>query len=68
MNQTIGFEPGTVSETPKRLKLVLMSLFQAFGGHKQSGLGLEGGIHGLKSYTNMQTVTLKKSPAVPASA
>ncbi|WP_372747208.1 aldehyde dehydrogenase family protein [Litorivivens sp.] len=33
---------------------------QAFGGHKQSGLGCENSLHGLMEYTNWQTTTLKK--------
>jgi len=33
---------------------------QAFGGHKQSGLGCENSIHGLMEYTNWQTITLNK--------
>ncbi len=37
------------------------SPFQAFGGHKQSGLGCENSLHGLMEYTNWQTITLKKS-------
>ena len=36
------------------------SPFQAFGGHKQSGLGCENSLHGLMEYTNWQTTTLKK--------
>ncbi|CAO2648770.1 Nn.00g097190.m01.CDS01 [Neocucurbitaria sp. VM-36] len=32
----------------------------AFGGYKQSGLGAEWGIQGLKSYCNTQTLYLKK--------
>lgn len=35
---------------------------QAFGGHKQSGLGCENSLHGLMEYTNWQTVTLNKRP------
>lgn len=31
-----------------------------FGGHKQSGIGLEFGLSGLKSYCNSQTLYLKK--------
>lgn len=31
-----------------------------FGGHKESGLGVEWGIGGLKSYCNSQTLFLKK--------
>jgi len=34
---------------------------QAFGGHKQSGIGCENSLHGLMEYTNWQTITLKKS-------
>ncbi len=33
---------------------------QAFGGHKQSGLGCENSLHGLMEYTNWQTITIKK--------
>jgi len=33
---------------------------QAFGGHKQSGLGCENSLHGLMEYTNWQTITLNK--------
>jgi len=40
------------------------SPFQAFGGHKQSGLGCENSLHGLMEYTNWQTVTLHKKAAV----
>jgi acyl-CoA reductase-like NAD-dependent aldehyde dehydrogenase len=36
------------------------SPFQAFGGHKQSGIGCENSIHGLMEYTNWQTITLNK--------
>ena len=36
------------------------SPFQAFGGHKQSGLGCENSLHGLMEYTNWQTTTPKK--------
>ncbi|KAK2784917.1 hypothetical protein FQN53_008103 [Emmonsiellopsis sp. PD_33] len=31
-----------------------------FGGHKESGIGYEGGIGGLKSYCNAQTLIIKK--------
>ncbi len=31
----------------------------AFGGHKQSGLGIENSLHGLSEYTNRQTVMRK---------
>ncbi len=33
---------------------------QAFGGHKQSGVGCENSLHGLMEYTNWQSVTLNK--------
>ncbi len=36
------------------------SPFQAFGGHKQSGLGCENSLHGLMEYNNWQTITLNK--------
>ena len=36
---------------------------QAFGGHKQSGLGCENSLHGLMEYTNWQTTTLNKAYA-----
>lgn len=32
-----------------------------FGGHKQSGLGSEWGLDGMKSYCNPQTLFLAKS-------
>lgn len=31
-----------------------------FGGHKESGIGSENGIYGLKAYTNTQALYLKK--------
>jgi acyl-CoA reductase-like NAD-dependent aldehyde dehydrogenase len=34
---------------------------QAFGGHKQSGLGCENSLHGLMEYTNWHTITLNKN-------
>jgi acyl-CoA reductase-like NAD-dependent aldehyde dehydrogenase len=33
---------------------------QAFGGHKQSGIGCENSLHGLMEYTNWKTITLNK--------
>jgi len=33
---------------------------QAFGGHKESGLGCENSLHGLIEYTNWHTLTLNK--------
>ena len=37
------------------------SPYQAFGGHKQSGIGCENSRHGLMEYTNWQTITLRKN-------
>lgn len=34
---------------------------QVFGGHKQSGIGVENSLHGLAEYTNHQTITLNKT-------
>ena len=34
---------------------------QAFGGHKQSGIGCENSLHGLAEYTNWRTITLNRS-------
>jgi acyl-CoA reductase-like NAD-dependent aldehyde dehydrogenase len=34
----------------------------AFGGHKQSGLGIENSLHGLAEYCNVQTVMRKALP------
>ena len=39
------------------------SPFQAFGGHKQSGLGCENSLHGLMEYNNWKTTTLNKAHA-----
>jgi len=36
------------------------SAYQAFGGHKESGLGCENSLHGLMEYTNWHTITLNK--------
>ena len=33
---------------------------QAFGGHKQSGIGCENSLHGLMEYTNWQTISINK--------
>lgn len=35
--------------------------FASFGGHKQSGVGVENGIDGMLEYTNPQTIVLRKS-------
>jgi aldehyde dehydrogenase (NAD+) len=40
-----------------------LSPLAAFGGQKQSGLGVEGALEGLLEYTNAQTVFLKKAAA-----
>ncbi|QRV98483.1 aldehyde dehydrogenase family protein [Ceratobasidium sp. AG-Ba] len=37
--------------------------FSAFGGHKESGMGVENGLNGLLGYSNIQTITLKKQTA-----
>ncbi|KAG9089855.1 hypothetical protein FS749_000994 [Ceratobasidium sp. UAMH 11750] len=52
-------QAGTVSMN----EFIPFSPLNAFGGHKESGIGVEGGIHGLKAYSNLQTLTLKKKPA-----
>lgn len=39
-----------------------LSPLVAFGGHKQSGLGVEGGLEGLLEYTNAKTTFVKKAP------
>ena len=36
----------------------------AFGGHKQSGIGVENSLEGLAEYTNTQTVVTRRTPAV----
>jgi acyl-CoA reductase-like NAD-dependent aldehyde dehydrogenase len=41
-----------------------LSPFAAFGGLKQSGVGVENGIDGLLEYTAVQTITLKKAAGV----
>ncbi len=35
--------------------------WQAFGGHKASGIGVEGGPEGLMGYTNAKVITVKKA-------
>lgn len=37
--------------------------WQPFGGHKQSGIGVENGEEGLLEYTNAQTITVRKPVA-----
>jgi acyl-CoA reductase-like NAD-dependent aldehyde dehydrogenase len=38
-----------------------LSPFAAFGGHKQSGVGIENGLDGILSFTNPQTIMLKRA-------
>lgn len=40
------------------------SPFSTFGGHKQSGIGVQNASEGLAEFTNLQTVNTRKSPAV----
>jgi acyl-CoA reductase-like NAD-dependent aldehyde dehydrogenase len=37
------------------------SPYQAFGGHKESGVGCENSLHGMMEYTNWHTITLNKT-------
>ena len=43
-----------------------LSPMAAFGGMKQSGVGVEGGVEGLLEYTNAQTIVRKKRKAAVA--
>ncbi|MEH3101279.1 aldehyde dehydrogenase family protein [Sphingomonas adhaesiva] len=43
-----------------------LSPMAAFGGMKQSGVGVEGGVEGLLEYTNAQTIVRKKRTPVAA--
>lgn len=43
-----------------------LSPMAAFGGMKQSGVGVEGGVEGLLEYTNAQTIVRRKKAAVAA--
>ena len=43
-----------------------LSPLAAFGGMKQSGVGVEGGLQGLLEYTQTQTLTRNKKPAYAA--
>lgn len=36
---------------------------QPFGGHKQSGIGVESGMDGLLEYTNIQVISVRKKPS-----
>jgi acyl-CoA reductase-like NAD-dependent aldehyde dehydrogenase len=47
-------------------RILQYSPHQAFGGHKQSGIGCENSLHGLMEYTNWQTITLHKKAALGA--
>jgi acyl-CoA reductase-like NAD-dependent aldehyde dehydrogenase len=38
----------------------------AFGGHKQSGIGIENALDGLAEYTNAQTIVTNRSAPTPA--
>ena len=38
-----------------------LSPFMPFCGHKDSGIGVEGGIEGLMEYTNPQSLVIRKS-------
>lgn len=38
-----------------------------FGGHKQSGIGVENGTAGLLEYTNPQTISVRKAPVAAVS-
>ena len=51
-------------ETALSFSAVAYSPHQAFGGHKQSGIGCENSLHGLHEYTNWQTITRDRSNAV----
>jgi aldehyde dehydrogenase (NAD+) len=42
-------------------KVQYLSPLAAFGGHKQSGFGVENGVEGLLSYTNPQTIVKAKA-------
>jgi acyl-CoA reductase-like NAD-dependent aldehyde dehydrogenase len=42
-------------------RLNYMTARDIFGGHKQSGLGVEGGVHGLLSYTNPKTLVTARA-------
>lgn len=41
---------------------IYVAPWQPFGGHKDSGIGVEGGDEGLMAYTNARTITFRKTP------
>ncbi|KAG9125654.1 hypothetical protein FRC07_006742 [Ceratobasidium sp. 392] len=56
----LQLQAGTVSMN----QFIPFGVETSFGGHKQSGLGVEGGVAGLKAYTNVQIVTINKNPVL----
>lgn len=40
---------------------IYLTPLQPFGGHKQSGLGVENGMDGLLEYTNIQVISVPKT-------
>jgi len=60
----LQLQAGTVSMN----QFIQFDANNAFGGHKQSGFGAEGGITGMKAYSHVQVITLNKSPALTTSA
>lgn len=69
-----GRDPTAVQRIGKRVQAGTVwinevhqySPHQAFGGHKESGIGCENSVHGLMGYTNWQTVTLNKTALAKA--
>ncbi|KAG9126749.1 hypothetical protein FRC07_002127 [Ceratobasidium sp. 392] len=60
----LQIQAGTVSMN----QFIPLGATSSFGGHKQSGLGVEGEVAGLKAYSNIQIVTLKKDAILTAGA
>ncbi|HMB61060.1 MAG TPA: aldehyde dehydrogenase family protein [Xanthomonadales bacterium] len=64
-----GEDPDTVERIGSQLEAGTVwineihqySPHQAFGGHKQSGIGCENSLHGLAEYTNWKTITFNKN-------